>query len=162
MSRCDDSTWLGLRTYYQFTAGAGIPSRARVRGMPRKTSPGLLLPLAPMTLMLAPPGTGKTMLAKRLPTVLTSLSSRRSLGTARPSLAGQGLPSVPSGWPFVSLGPISPGAHHLLGGGALPPAPGYPVSTRQMRSLVVRDGPEWSSRAFRKPREIRIYGVSSL
>ncbi len=38
--------------------------------MKRRLWPYLLLSLAPMTLMIGPPGVGKTIPAKRLPTIL--------------------------------------------------------------------------------------------
>jgi magnesium chelatase family protein len=75
-------------------------------------------------LLLGPPGTGKTMLSKRLPTILPPLSLVESLETTRIySAAGK----LPAGTPLLACRPVrSP--HHsasgpaLVGGGSIPQA----------------------------------------
>ena len=76
-------------------------------------------------LMLGPPGSGKTMLAKRLPTILPTLSSAESIETTRIYSA---LGRLQPGQPLMVQRPFrSP--HHtisdagLVGGGS-PPSPG--------------------------------------
>ena len=50
----------------------------------------MLLALAPMVLLIGPPESGKTILAKRLPTILPALSLAESLETTRiHSVAGE-------------------------------------------------------------------------
>jgi len=75
-------------------------------------------------LMIGPPGAGKTMLAKRLPTILPPLTAEESLETTRIySAAG----ALPDGTTLLATRPVrSP--HHsasavaLIGGGAVPQA----------------------------------------
>jgi len=43
----------------------------------------LLLALAPSVLMIGPPGSGKTMLPRRLPTILPPMTLHESLETTR-------------------------------------------------------------------------------
>lgn len=73
-------------------------------------------------LMVGPPGSGKTMLAKRLPTILPELSPDESIETTRIYSA---LGMLPAGQPILALRPFrSP--HHtisdagLVGGGSTP------------------------------------------
>ena len=73
-------------------------------------------------LMLGPPGSGKTMLAKRLPTILPDLSANESIETTR-IYSAMGL--LPAGQPLLAVRPFrSP--HHtiseagLVGGGSTP------------------------------------------
>ncbi len=73
-------------------------------------------------LMIGPPGAGKTMLAKRLPTVLPPLSLSESLETTRIySIAG----ILPANTPLLGVRPVR-ALHHsasgpaLVGGGAYP------------------------------------------
>jgi magnesium chelatase family protein len=75
-------------------------------------------------LMIGPPGSGKTMLAKRLPTILPPLSPEESLETTRVYSSAGKLP------PDLSLLAVRPvrSPHHsasapaLIGGGAMPQA----------------------------------------
>ncbi len=75
-------------------------------------------------LMIGPPGAGKTMLAKRLPTILPPLSLEESLETTRIySAAGK----LPAGTSMLATRPVR-APHHsasvpaLVGGGAVPTA----------------------------------------
>src|SRR4051794_5751773 len=75
--------------------------------------------------MIGSPGTGKTMLARRLPTILPPLSPLESLDTTRIYSA---LGRLPPGEPLMTIRPFrSP--HHtisdagMVGGGSVP-APG--------------------------------------
>ena len=73
-------------------------------------------------LMLGPPGSGKTMLAKRLPTVLPPLSPAESLETTR-VYSARGL--LDSGQSLIATRPVrtphhSSSAAALIGGGAMP------------------------------------------
>src|SRR5690554_5514227 len=73
-------------------------------------------------LMLGPPGSGKTMLAKRLPTILPDLSASESIETTR-IYSAMGL--LPAGQPLMAVRPFR-APHHtisdagLVGGGATP------------------------------------------
>jgi len=84
----------------------------------------LRLALGHTLLMIGPPGAGKTMLSKRLPTILPPLTLAESLQTTRIySAAGK----LPPGTPLLARRPVrSP--HHsasgpaLVGGGTIPQA----------------------------------------
>lgn len=84
----------------------------------------LLPPLAPNMLLLGPPGCGKTLMAKCLPTVLPPLTLNESLETTRVwSAAGL----LPAGTALLARRPVrtphhSASAAALVGGGTIPKA----------------------------------------
>ncbi|GAA1081706.1 YifB family Mg chelatase-like AAA ATPase [Nocardiopsis metallicus] len=94
--------------------------------------------------MLGPPGTGKSLLAERLPTVLPALSSAEALETtAIHSVAGM----LPPGAPLVTVPPFA-APHHtssrasIIGGGHGNPQPGW-VSKAHHGILFVDEAPQF-------------------
>jgi len=108
------------------------------------------------TLLVGPPGSGKTMLAKRLPTILPPLTLEESLETTRiHSVAGQLRP----GAALLATRPVRT-PHHtastpaLVGGGTIPQA--GEVSLAHHGVLFLDEFPEFSRptlEALRQPME---------
>ncbi len=99
-------------------------------------------------LMIGSPGTGKTMLARRLPTILPPLSPAESLETTRIYSA---LGRLPPGEPLMTVRPFrSP--HHtisdagMVGGGSVP-APGE-ISLAHHGVLFLDELPEFNRRSL--------------
>lgn len=104
-------------------------------------------------LMVGPPGSGKTMLAKRLPTILPELSPEESIETTRIYSA---LGMLPAGQPILATRPFrSP--HHtisdagLVGGGSVP-APGE-ISLSNNGVLFLDELPEFNRRTLEVMRQ---------
>lgn len=114
-------------------------------------------------LMLGPPGSGKTMLSKRIPTVLPQLTPEESIETTRIYSA---LGRLAPGQPLMARRPFrSP--HHtiseagLVGGGSTP-TPGE-ISMAHNGVLFLDELPEFNRRTLevlRQPLEDRIVTIS--
>lgn len=113
-------------------------------------------------IMIGPPGSGKTMLAKRMPTILPRLGAHESIETTRIYSA---LGQLPAGQPLMAKRPFrSP--HHtisdagLVGGGS-PPAPGE-ISKAHNGILFLDELPEFNRKTLEVMRQPLEDGVVTI
>ncbi|MHB8733455.1 MAG: YifB family Mg chelatase-like AAA ATPase, partial [bacterium] len=156
------------------SAGEGVeePDLAEVRGQAHaRRALEIAAAGAHNLLLIGPPGTGKTMLAQRLPTILPPLSLDEAIEVTRVySAAGR----LPAASPMLAIRPFR-APHHAtsvqaLVGGGTPPAPGE-VSLAHLGVLFLDEAAEFhhdALAALRQPLEegrvvvVRVAGTVTL
>jgi len=143
-------------------AATAVPDLADVRGQAHaKRALTIAAAGAHSLLMIGPPGTGKSMLAQRLPGILPPLTDDEALASASiASLAGRFSPAVWGARPYRA-------PHHtasavaLVGGGG-DPRPGE-ISLAHHGVLFLDELPEWDRRVLdvlREPLESGVIHIS--
>jgi magnesium chelatase family protein len=138
--------------------GAPVHELADVRGQ-HQAKRALLIAAAGAhsLLMLGPPGSGKTMLAQRLPGLLPPLSADEALEVAAIAAVAQGIPgSAPAATRWTSTPPFraphhTASAHAIVGGGSTV-QPGE-VSLAHHGVLFLDELPEFDRRVLESLRE---------
>ena len=138
--------------------GVAMADLADVRGQePAKRALTIAAAGAHSLLMLGPPGTGKSMLAQRLPGILPPLSEEDSLATASiASLAGKFSPAAWGARPYRA--PHHTASAVALVGGGSDPRPGE-ISLAHHGVLFLDELPEWNRRVLEVLREPLESGV---
>jgi magnesium chelatase family protein len=139
-------------------AAMPIPDLADVRGQAHaKRALTIAAAGAHSLLMIGPPGTGKSMLAQRLPGILPPLTDDEALASASiASLAGRFSPSMWGVRPFRA--PHHTASAVALVGGGSDPRPGE-ISLAHYGVLFLDELPEWDRRVLEVLREPLESGV---
>jgi magnesium chelatase family protein len=137
---------------------AGAPDLADVRGQePAKRALTIAAAGAHSLLMIGPPGTGKSMLAQRLPGLLPPMSEEEALAAAAiASLAGRFRPAAWGARPYRA--PHHTASAVALVGGGSDPRPGE-ISLAHHGVLFLDELPEWDRRVLEVLREPLESGV---
>ena len=135
-----------------------LPDLADVRGQAQaKRALTIAAAGAHSLLMIGPPGTGKSMLAQRLPGILPPMSEEEALASAAiASLAGRFSPASWGIRPFRA--PHHTASAVALVGGGSDPRPGE-ISLAHLGVLFLDELPEWDRRVLEVLREPMESGV---